>query len=67
VSVILILSGAQLLMLGVAGEYLGRMFLTINQRPQSIVRDVTPPPDQATASSTPGTAEKIRAQSPITA
>ena len=33
-------SGVQLVMLGVIGEYLGRMFLTINGRPQSVVREV---------------------------
>jgi undecaprenyl-phosphate 4-deoxy-4-formamido-L-arabinose transferase len=27
-------------MLGLLGEYLGRMFLTINRRPQSVVREV---------------------------
>jgi undecaprenyl-phosphate 4-deoxy-4-formamido-L-arabinose transferase len=27
-------------MLGLIGEYLGRMFLTINQRPQAVVRSV---------------------------
>ncbi|MFT3870984.1 MAG: glycosyltransferase [Nibricoccus sp.] len=36
---LLIFSGVQLVMLGVIGEYLGRMFLTINQRPQAIVRE----------------------------
>jgi undecaprenyl-phosphate 4-deoxy-4-formamido-L-arabinose transferase len=36
----LIFSGTQLLMLGLIGEYLGRMFLTVNQRPQAIVRAV---------------------------
>ena len=39
-SALLIFSGAQLVMLGLIGEYLGRMFLTVNQRPQSVVRDV---------------------------
>ncbi|NBR08956.1 MAG: glycosyltransferase, partial [Opitutaceae bacterium] len=29
-----------LVMLGLIGEYLGRMFLTINRRPQSVVRSV---------------------------
>lgn len=37
---LLIFSGTQLVMLGLIGEYLGRMFLTVNQRPQSIVREV---------------------------
>lgn len=27
-------------MLGLIGEYLGRMFLTVNQRPQAVVREV---------------------------
>jgi undecaprenyl-phosphate 4-deoxy-4-formamido-L-arabinose transferase len=36
----LVFSGTQLIILGLIGEYLGRMFLTINQRPQAIVRDV---------------------------
>lgn len=39
-SAVFVFSGAQLVMLGLIGEYLGRMFLTINQRPQSVVRDV---------------------------
>lgn len=37
---LLTFSGTQLLLLGVIGEYVGRMFLAINQRPQAIVRDV---------------------------
>lgn len=37
---LLIFSGAQLVMLGVIGEYLGRAYLTANRRPQSVVRDV---------------------------
>lgn len=36
----LVFSGTQLVMLGLIGEYLGRMFLTVNQRPQAVVRDV---------------------------
>lgn len=38
---LLIFSGTQLVMLGLIGEYVGRMFLAINQRPQSVVREVT--------------------------
>jgi undecaprenyl-phosphate 4-deoxy-4-formamido-L-arabinose transferase len=37
---LLIFSGTQLLMLGLIGEYVGRMFLTVNQRPQAVVREV---------------------------
>jgi glycosyltransferase involved in cell wall biosynthesis len=37
---LLVFSGTQLLILGLIGEYLGRMFLTVNQRPQAIVRAV---------------------------
>jgi len=37
---ILFLTGTQLIMLGIIGEYLGRMFLTTNQKPQYIIRDV---------------------------
>lgn len=37
---LLIFSGAQLVMLGMIGEYVGRMFIAVNQRPQSVVRAV---------------------------
>lgn len=37
---LLVFSGTQLVLLGLIGEYVGRMFLAINQRPQAIVRDV---------------------------
>ena len=36
----LVFSGVQFVMLGVIGEYLGRMFLAVNQKPQSVVRKV---------------------------
>lgn len=35
-----LLAGVQLLMLGLLGEYLGRLFLTANRKPQFVVRDV---------------------------
>jgi undecaprenyl-phosphate 4-deoxy-4-formamido-L-arabinose transferase len=38
---LLVFSGTQLVMLGLIGEYIGRMFLAVNQRPQSVVREVT--------------------------
>jgi undecaprenyl-phosphate 4-deoxy-4-formamido-L-arabinose transferase len=37
---LLVFSGTQLVMLGLIGEYIGRMFLTVNRRPQSVVREV---------------------------
>jgi len=37
---LLVFSGTQLVLLGLIGEYIGRTFLTVNQRPQSVVRDV---------------------------
>lgn len=37
---LLVFSGTQLVMLGLIGEYIGRMFLTINRRPQAVVRSV---------------------------
>ena len=38
--VTLLLSGVQLIILGVLGEYLGRLFLTINDRPQFVIHDI---------------------------
>ncbi len=37
---VLVFAGTQLVLLGIIGEYLGRMFLTVHQRPQSVVREV---------------------------
>lgn len=37
---VLLLSGVQLLILGIVGEYLGRLYLTVNGKPQSIVAEV---------------------------
>ncbi len=37
---LLVFSGTQLVVLGLIGEYIGRMFLTVNRRPQSVVRSV---------------------------
>jgi glycosyltransferase involved in cell wall biosynthesis len=40
----LLLSGVQLMLLGVLGEYLGRLYLTVNGKPQAIVREVVRSP-----------------------
>jgi glycosyltransferase involved in cell wall biosynthesis len=37
---VLLLSGVQLLILGMVGEYLGRLYLTANRKPQALVREV---------------------------
>ena len=37
---VLLLSGVQLVILGIVGEYLGRLYLTANQKPQSVVKEV---------------------------
>src|SRR6266403_1467620 len=34
----LLLSGTQLLLLGILGEYVGRIYLGISEKPQSVVR-----------------------------
>ena len=38
---VLLLSGVQLVILGIVGEYLGRLYLTANRKPQSIIKAVT--------------------------
>jgi hypothetical protein len=38
---VLLLSGVQLMILGIVGEYLGRRYLTANRKPQAVVRTVT--------------------------
>jgi undecaprenyl-phosphate 4-deoxy-4-formamido-L-arabinose transferase len=37
---VMLLSGVQLVILGIVGEYLGRLYLTANGKPQSVVRSV---------------------------
>ena len=50
--VALIFSGTQLLILGLLGEYLGSVYLTLNERPQYIVREVIGPA-QSSADASP--------------
>jgi glycosyltransferase involved in cell wall biosynthesis len=37
---VLVLAGVQLVLVGLIGEYLGRTFLTVNRKPQYLVREV---------------------------
>ena len=37
---VLVLAGVQLVVVGLIGEYLGRMFLAVNRKPQYVVREV---------------------------
>jgi glycosyltransferase involved in cell wall biosynthesis len=53
---VLLLSGVQLMILGIVGEYLGRLYLTANRKPQSVVRSVT----QAGQAATPAAATPVR-------
>jgi glycosyltransferase involved in cell wall biosynthesis len=42
ISAILVFGGLQCLLIGVLGEYLGRIFLTVSGKPQSFVRSMEP-------------------------
>jgi len=58
---ILLLSGVQLLILGIVGEYLGRLYLTANKKPQSVVKAVTrADPAAAAADEAPLAARPVR-------
>ena len=59
---VLLLSGVQLLILGIVGEYLGRLYLTANSEPQSTVRSVLrgQPLADGRSSSTPPRAARDR-------
>ncbi len=41
IAVILVLGGVMILLMGIIGEYLGRIYLSINRYPQYVVRSVT--------------------------
>jgi hypothetical protein len=37
--IMMLFSGAQLVMLGIIGEYLGRLFLSMNETPQCVIKE----------------------------
>ena len=43
---VLVLGGVQLACLGIVGEYLGRVFIHLNRRPQYIIRETAGGPDE---------------------
>jgi hypothetical protein len=51
---VLVLGGLQLLALGVMGEYLGRVHLNINRKPQYTIREVLSPAPPSRTGSTAG-------------
>lgn len=60
---VLLLSGVQLLILGIVGEYLGRLYLTANRKPQSVVKSViqtTPAPPKPARETTEAGRPPIR-------
>ncbi|MGE3923033.1 MAG: glycosyltransferase [Lautropia sp.] len=59
----LLVSGVQLVLLGVLGEYLGRLFLTANRKPQSLVREIVRPAAEQPVAEQPA-AEQPAAEQP---
>lgn len=46
IAVLLLLGGINLLMLGIIGEYIGRIFMSINHTPQYVVKNVISPEEK---------------------
>jgi len=57
---VLLLSGVQLVILGIVGEYLGRLYLTANRKPQSVIREVRRSELPLTAEARPAARKKER-------
>ena len=60
IAAVLLLSGVQLLILGIIGEYLGRLYLTANKRPQSTVKSVFRSQPGVPATETAATLGRLR-------
>src|SRR6202035_1626288 len=58
---VLLLSGVQLLILGIVGEYLGRLYLTAHNKPQSVVEAVLRAEPAAPAAARPALRLRERA------
>jgi undecaprenyl-phosphate 4-deoxy-4-formamido-L-arabinose transferase len=62
---LLVFSGTQLVLLGLIGEYIGRTFLTVNQRPQSVVREVVTSVSLANAQEQEAAASTVALSGPV--
>lgn len=51
VSVVLLLDGILMMMLGLVGEYVGRMYMTMNKSPQYVIRTTTAAPGETESQS----------------
>jgi glycosyltransferase involved in cell wall biosynthesis len=58
---VMVFSGVQLVMLGLVGEYLGRLYLTASGRPQFVVRDIRRPAEARAAESEESAPKKVTA------
>ena len=47
VAIVLLLDGILMMMLGLVGEYVGRMYMTMNKSPQYVIRSTTAAPGQS--------------------
>jgi undecaprenyl-phosphate 4-deoxy-4-formamido-L-arabinose transferase len=61
---LLLLSGVQLVILGIVGEYLGRLYLTANRKPQSVVRTVSRSAPAQESAATRGDEAPVRLRRP---
>jgi undecaprenyl-phosphate 4-deoxy-4-formamido-L-arabinose transferase len=63
--VVLVLGGVQLLSLGILGEYIGRLHLNVNRKPQYVERHVLPATDGAAASTDGETGRSVAAPAQV--
>jgi undecaprenyl-phosphate 4-deoxy-4-formamido-L-arabinose transferase len=59
-TVVLLVSGVQFLILGVLGEYVGRAFLSANGKPQGVVREVMPAAEPEAEAAPAAEANRVR-------
>ena len=60
VAIVLLLDGILMMMLGLVGEYVGRMYMTMNKSPQYIIRTTTASAGKTETADTPGTSAESK-------